>query len=302
MSNIISTKVKFVRNLKGIKFETHINSIEQKQVLDLCLNAINDCGMKCVSLTDMSEKVIDNLLARDLLEYEFVSSSDNKACANDGDVTIQVNNKNHIEVLAKAHNIYDAYSKAKNMDKKLCNKLHFAYSDKYGFLAPDIKNIGSGMSVEVKLILPAIAHIGALNKLPTVSDKLIFGINCLDTQSGLCVISTKATLGYTEKQICEITQNYIDKIVKLEIETCKNLSNESDDMEDKVCRAKAILNYCIKLNEIEAYGLLGNILIGINSGIEKDITSDKINKSLNCIKLYKNNFNQLAKEIQKILK
>lgn len=302
MSNVIYTKVKFARNLKDCKFESNISDKEQKEILKLCIDSVNSTGLKCVELNDISDKVIDNLLARDLLEREFVYAGTNKGYANKDNVTVQINSKNHIEIFAKENNIYDSYSKAKEIDKKLCNKLHFAYSDKYGFLTPDIKNIGSGMSVEVELLLPAIAQIGGLNKLPNVNDKLIFDIICLDRQSGLSIVKTRATLGYSEKQICELTKTYIDKIVKLEIETSKKLTEGSDDIEDKSCRAKAILKNCIKVSGSEAYILLGNILVGLNAGFENELTGEQINKALNCIKLYENNFKQLAKEIQKILK
>ncbi|MBQ8522920.1 MAG: hypothetical protein IJ458_04625 [Clostridia bacterium] len=302
MSNIIYSKVKFVRNLKDCKFETNIYDEQQKEILKLCLNATNACGLKCVPLSEMSKKVVGNLIASDMLEHDFVYASSNQGCAHDNDVTVQINNKNHIEIFSKHHNIYEAYSKAKEVDKKLCNKLHFAYNDKYGFLTPDIKSIGSGMSIETKVILPSLAQIYALDKLPNANEKLVFDLTYLDRQSGLCVIRTRATLGYTEKQICELTKTYIDKLIKLEIETAKKLSNDSDDVEDKFRRAKAILNNCLKISVSEAYVLLGDILVGFNAGIETQLTSNQINQALNCVKLYENDFKQLATELQKIFK
>jgi protein arginine kinase len=302
VSNIIYTKVKFVRNLKDCSFESNINDDEQNKILQLGLKAVSECGLKCLPLSDINKTVIDNLLAQDLLEHEFVYVSYNQGCANNGNVTVEINNKNHIEIFAKDKNIYDAYVNAKEVDKKLCNKLNFAYNDKYGFLTPDIKCIGSGMSVEIKIMLPALAQIGALSKLPNSNEKMVFDLTCLDRQSGLCLITTRVTLGYTEKQICELTKMYIDKIIQLEIETSKRLAEDSDDVDDKSRRAKAILKNCIKISGSEAYVLLGYILISINAGIEKECTAEQINNSLNYIKLYENNFNILAKEIQKILK
>lgn len=302
MSNIISTKVKFVRNLQDVKFETNIDNSNKSQVLKLCLEATNACDLKGMPLNDMSESVINNLLTREMIEPEFVYNCNSQGFANLDNVAIQINGKNHIEIFAKNTDIFTSYEKAKEIDKKLCNKLHFAYSDKYGFLTPDIKNLGSGMSVEIKLILPALAQIGALNKLPTINEKLNFDLTCLDRQSGLCVISTIATLGYTERQICELTKDYIDKIEKLEIETSKKLTKDIDEVTDKLQRAKAILTSCIKIGSAEAYVLLGNILIAINAGVEKEINYNKINEALNCIKLYENDFKNLAVNLQKILK
>jgi protein arginine kinase len=114
------------------------------------MDAVNSCGLKCVKLSDLGDKVVDNLLARELLEYDFVYEGSNQGYANKENVTVQINSRNHVEVFAIGTSILDAYSSAKEIDKNLCNKLNFAYSDKYGFLTPDIKNIGSGMSVEIK--------------------------------------------------------------------------------------------------------------------------------------------------------
>lgn len=301
MNNIIYTKVKFVRNLKNCNFESNIYDRQQVDILNLCMDAVNSCGLKSVKLSELGNNVVDNLLARELLERDFVYECFNKGYANKDNTTIQINSRNHIEIFAIENNIFEAYSMAKEIDKKLCNKLNFAYSDKYGFLTPDIKNIGSGMSVEIKVMLPALAKIGALDKLPNINDKLRFDIKCLDRKSGLCVIDTRATLGYTEKQICELSKTYIDKLLQLEVETSKKLSSESDDIDDKSRRAKAILKNCLKITAVETYVLVGDILIGMNAGVEKDITFEQVGNVLNIIKLYEKDFNSLAKEIQKIL-
>ena len=301
MNNIVYTKVKFVRNLKNCNFESNIYDRQQVDILNLCMDAINSCGLKSVKLSELGNNVVDNLLARELLERDFVYECFNKGYANKDNTTIQINSRNHIEIFAIENNIFEAYSMAKEIDKKLCNKLNFAYSDKYGFLTPDIKNIGSGMSVEIKVMLPALAKIGALDKLPNVNDKLGFDIKCLDRKSGLCVIITRATLGYTEKQICELSKTYIDKLLQLEVETSKKLSSESDDIDDNARRAKAILKNCLKITAVETYVLIGDILISMNAEIEKDITFEQVGNVLKIINLYEKDFNRLAKEIQKIL-
>lgn len=298
----IYTKVKFVRNLKDHNFESNIYDDEQKQILDLSLNALNQIGVKGMPLTQASKDVIDSLVAQGLLEQEFASYTPNRGLASINNTIIQINNNNHIEIIAKDINIVNAYNSAKDIDKKLCNKLNFAYSDKYGFLAPNIKDIGSGLTIEFKVILPSLAQIGALNKIPKAIDKLMFNITCLDRQSGMCIITTQATLGYSEKQVCELAQNYLDKIIKLEIETAKGLFSENkDDVLDKTKRAISILKSCIKITPFEAQGLLGYILIGVNAGAENNIKIEQINNALNIINLYENDYKKLAQEIQKII-
>ena len=132
---------------------------------------------------------------------------------------------------------------------------------------------------------------------------MIFQIIQIDANSGLYLVSTQSNLGYSEKQICELTSEYIDKIIKCEIEQSKHLSSDQDEVLDKCMRAKAIINSCIKISADELYELIGNILIAINGGVEHEITNDNINQLLNCINVPDaNNQKKLAKIIKNILK
>ena len=302
MSNIINTKIKFLRNLKDKKFNCNAQEKDKQEVLDICLKAVEQCGYKCAKLNDINKSAIAKLISSNHLEQEFIYKYTDTACSTIDDVTIQINGANHIEIFASDNNIDQAYIKVKPVDKALCNKLNFAYSDKYGFLMPDIKDIGSGMLIECLIILPALARVGSLNKIPNFIDKLSFDIVCVDRQSGLCKISTKSTLGYSEKQICELVKMYISKVLEYEVETSKRLGvQDEDEIKDRFCRASAILNNCIKISPAEAYCLLGDILIGVNSGLCNE-NIQKIINALNCINLYENNYKDLAKNIQKNIK
>ena len=46
MNNIINTKVKFVRNLHGVGFNTNTTPQIQSQNLKLAIDACSDCGLK----------------------------------------------------------------------------------------------------------------------------------------------------------------------------------------------------------------------------------------------------------------
>ena len=81
------------------------------------------------------------MLASGKLEKKFVKNISHKGYASNEDASVQINGINHIEIFATDLEILDAYSKAKQVDKMLCNKLHFSYSDKYGFLTPEVNNI-----------------------------------------------------------------------------------------------------------------------------------------------------------------
>ena len=303
VSNILYSKVKFVRNLKDIAYNTRLDNKGKQNVLKLCLDACNDCGFKGEEISKLNQSVIDNLIDENLLETDFVKEINFKGYASNDKASVQINGLNHIEILAVDSELYTAYQNAKQVDKALCNKLHFAYSDRLGFLNPQIDKIGSGMSVSVVVMLPALSKLNSINNLPKSCEKLMFKIEPINTKSGLYLITSGACLGYSEKDVCDLVKTYIDNVLKCEIEMCKNLAIDSDEILDKLMRAKAIINSAVKITTQELLCLLSDILIAINCGIEKGINANQI------IQLFKLAISQksidekyLAKLIKNILK
>jgi len=282
VSNVLWSKVKFVRNLHGIAFSSKITNKSKADVLKLSIDACSDCGLKSERLDAMSDKVIESLIVNGKLEKDFSANTNNKGYATDGESSVQINGKNHIEIISKDINLYNAYSKSKQIDKQLCNKLHFAYSDKYGFLNPDIKNIGSGMNISILIMLPALSQVNAISRLPKSSERLAFNIEPINIESGMYLITTGASLGYSEKQICQLTENYINNVLKCEVDMCKNIATDEAEVLDKSSRAKAIINSCMKITTQELYCLISDILIAINSGLEKDVDAKYIIKLMDC--------------------
>ncbi len=302
MNNIISSKVKFVRNLKGVAFNTNTNSKALNEVLKLSIDACNQCGLKAEMLSKINDKVIENLIETNTLERDFVNDIKHKGFATSDNATVQINGTNHIEIFSSDSDILTAYNNAKLVDKMLCNKLNFLYSDRYGFLSPELDKIGCGMQTETLVILPALSQANAIKKIPQYCEKLGFKIRQINNQNSIYLIVSNASLGYTEKQICELTSQYVNNVIKCEIEMCKNLANDTLEIVDKSVRAKAIINSCLKITDIELFKLIGDILIAINSGLEDDKLNKQINNLFNVIKNKNlNNSENLAKIIKNIL-
>ena len=303
VSNILCSKVKFARNLKDTLFNTKLDNKGKQNVLKLCLDACNDYGFRAEEISKLNQSVIDNLIDANLIETGFVKDDNFKGYASNDKASVQINGLNHIEILATDGDLYTAYQNAKQVDKDLCNKLHFAYSDKLGFLNPQIDKLGSGMCVSMAVMLPALTKLNSINDLPKSCEKLIFKIEPLNVKSGLYLITSGASLGYSEKDICNLTKTYIDNVIKCEVEMCKNLAIDGDEILDKLMRAKAIINSAVKMTMQELLCLISDILIAINCGIENSISKTEI------IQLFKLSTSQksidekyLAKAIKNILK
>lgn len=302
MSNIISSKVKFVRNLKGVPFNTNTNSNALNEVLKLAIDACNQCGVKAESLDKISDEIINNLIDSNLIEDDFVRDKNFKGFASNDCTTVQINSTNHIEIFSIDTDLLNSYNNAKSVDKMLCNKLNFLYTDRYGFLSPEIDKIGCGMQTETLVILPALKQLNYIKDLPQYCDKLRFEIYQINNQNAVYLIRSNATLGYSEKQICELTSQYVNNIIKCEVEMCKKLAIDKLEIMDKSARAKAIINNCLKITNMELFKLIGDVLIAINSGVEDNKLNNQINNLFNIIKNKNlNNQENLAKIIKNTL-
>lgn len=299
MSNIVSAKVEFCRNIKGFPFCSKLGE-KQSPMLELALNTCKELKLSTINLNDASDEVIESLKAKRLLDKDFVVSNCSGYASNaTNDTFVQIGYIDHIRVGGVGENIYLAYDNAKNLDKQLCNKLSFAYNDKYGFLTPQLKNIGSGMRVSVYLMLPAITQMRFTQIFKKASEKMPFEITNLS--NGLYLISTAGNLGFTEKQVLENMENYIKKILNLEMELSKQLAKNADEILDKSFRAKAILKSCILISNDELCELCGDILVAINGELEQEFNTEKICKLINNISTI-NNTNKNKKELAKNIK
>lgn len=303
MNNIVSAKVKFCRNIKGFPFCSKLGS-QQNSLLDLALKTCNQLNLSTTNLNDVGDDVIDNLKAKRMLDKDYVVTNCSGFATNStNDGFVQVGYIDHIRVGGLGENIYSAYDNAKNLDKQLCNKLSFMYTDKYGFLTPKLANLGSGIRVSVYVMLPAIERLNFTQIFKKACDKMAFEVANLS--NGLYQISTVGNLGFTEKQVLENTENYLKKIINLEMEASKQLAKNEDEILDKCARAKAILKNCILLSNDELCKLCGDISVAINSGLETEFDCSiicEIIKNISAINNTNKNKKQLAKNIKKHFK
>ena len=204
MSNIILTKVEFNRNVKDYAFKPKLSSVKRNKLVNLIEQTCEDCGLyKC------GEDKQEYLLAKHLINNHIAYMDKSNM------VAVEVLNTEHLTISSSSDDIYNSYGYAKKLDKTFCDKLHFMYDDKLGFLTSDITNIGSGMKISVKILLPALTKLEALNMLPKSQDRLRFKITNLG--NSVYLITSGASLGYSEKEICKLTSEYINTIIVEEL-------------------------------------------------------------------------------------
>ena len=198
-----------------------------------------------------------------------------------------INEEDHlrIQVFGAGLEIENIMNLAIEIDEKIGNLVNYAYHEKYGFLTSCPSNVGTGARASIMVHLPALTKTGNINKILDVVNNFgmnirgIYGENS-DSQGNMYQISTKQSLGISEKEIIKNIKLITEKIIEQERLARKYLSKNKLELEDKVYRSFGILNYSKKISSKECNELLSDIKLGTDLGIIKELTDLKVAKML----------------------
>ena len=284
-----STRIRFARNLQGIKF-----NLKTKEEIEQLENKIKDnlysigYGLKFLKLKDMDDITKMSLVEKNLISPDFVlkRNETGSILINDEEnICIMIGEEDHlrIQVFSSGLNLENTLNLAIELDEKIGDTLGYAISKKYGYLTSCPSNVGTGIRASVMVHLPALAKTrNTMKVLDAVSN---FGINIRgvygeNTQStgDMYQISNKQTLGMTEKEIVQNLKVIVEKIISQERQARRLLAKDSIDLEDVIYRSYGILSNCRKITSEETRDLLSYIKLGVDLGILKELTDSKIQK------------------------
>ena len=280
---VFSSKIKFVRNIKGIPFKTKMNENDINNLLEKVKFIVPSLGynLKFFKLSDMDEITIKSLNEKNLLSIEMISDDlDKKAIiVNDEEnICITVNEDDHIgiEVFSPGFDMQNTLNLAIEIDKKLDEQLGFSCSKKYGYLTVCPTNVGTGLKASVIVHLPALKETKNVSKiLNAVSN---FGMTINKCEEDFYEISNIQTLGITENQIVTNLESITKKVIEQERIARKYLCKNSVELTDKVCRAYGILTNAIKITQDEIGYLLSSVKLGVDLGLIDKIDDLKVKK------------------------
>ena len=281
---VISTRVRFARNIAEYKFPNIMSSKEKNNVIEKIGSSIDSSKYKILKMKDIDEITQESLKEKHLISKEFVANINGAIITNDDNsIVSMINEEDHLRIQSFGAGFCtrDCYQKLKEFTDELNEKVEFSENDNYGYLTSCPSNVGSGMRVSVMLHLPALAKLGLLNKLFSqvndigMSVRGMYGENT--TGSGnLFQISNGRTLGMTNENIISNLEAVITTIIEQE-RKARNVIKKNDYlMEDEVYRAYGILKYSRSISVEEALNLLSKVRLGISMEYIKDIALEKI--------------------------
>lgn len=280
---VISSRVRFARNIVGFKFSTLLNHEEVEKIIKLVDDNIDKSEYKLFKMVTIDKITQNSLKEKNLISNEMLDNLNGAIVINnDNSLVCMINEEDHlrIQTFESGFNIEKCYEKITEFTEDLENKLKFLKNDKYGYLTTCPTNVGSGMRVSVMVHLPALKKLGMLSQvLEQVSSigfsvRGIYGENS-ESIGNIYQISNRKTLGLKDKEIIDNLKLVITSVIESE-RKARNLLKKDITFIDEVYRAYGILKNSRIISVNEAMSLLSLLRVGVSTGIIDKINLEKV--------------------------
>lgn len=308
---VLTTRIRFARNIKGKKFTNNMSSHEKEDLLMY----IKDKLKNDYSVLKLSD--IDDITKKSLVETHTISkeliNEDNSAIIHDekNNIVVMINEEDHfrIQAFANGFDTEKTYKNIKEADKKIASNIEYATNKDYGYITACPTCIGTGMRVSVMLHLPSLEKIYALDRVFSNISNLgiairgMYGENS-NSECAIYQISNQKTIGMTEEEIIKKVNEVTSYLVKQERKAREMLETRIE-VKDDILRSYGILKYAELISKKEAMRLLSNIYLGINMNYIKDIDLSNIKELMDEIgistlrKKLKDNFSREEENIKR---
>lgn len=285
---VISTRVRFARNIAGINFINKCEKEDLENILNIAKDKLTTKELKFYRLNDMDDITRLSLVEKHCISPDILKKNTESTAIlinNDENISIMVNEEDHlrIQVISAGLQLDETLKLAYKCDNEMSKKIKYAYSKKFGYLTSCPTNVGTGMRVSAMLHLPALTMTRRIGKVLDVMNKI--GINVRgvygegsDAQGNLYQISNKISLGLSEEEIIQNLNTVIEKIIIQERNARKYLVEKGIEFEDRLSRAYGVLTNARKMSSKECNKLVSDVKLGIDLGIIKNVAPEKINQ------------------------
>ena len=283
---VISSRIRFARNIKGYRFPSIMDDVKRKEIINLLDKKIDKTSYSLLRMNNIDDINKLSLMEQHIISKVFVPNNMGAIITNkDNSIVAMVNEEDHLRIQSfeAGFNIDKCYKKLEEFTDSLEKKIDFCKSKKYGYITSCPTNVGSGMRVSVLLHLPALARIGLLNKLLDqaasigVSVRGLYGENT-NGDGYMYQISNQKTLGMTDENIMSGLKAIVTSIIEQERKAREVLKNGNVNFEDEIFRAYGILKNARVITEEEALKLLSKVRLGVSIKMIDDIKLENIQK------------------------
>jgi protein arginine kinase len=286
---VISSRVRFIRNLYDYPFPHVLSDEEDEEVKTIIIDAFtqlpDEYKFTVLRLNDVTSVEKNVLLERNILTKDYFDQKNGVVIlSDDGEVSAMVNEEDHLRFscIKPGHALKEAYQRVDSLDSVLENYLTYASSVEWGYLSSSLKNLGTGVRFSVLVHLPALELTSLLSETINLIMEKGFSVKAFhgsenNSLGDMYQISNRVSLGYNEDEILSHMNKLLKPLILLERKTREALyKKKKGEIEDKILRSLGVLKYCRMISIQEAIEHLSLIRLGISLGFVADIPLEKI--------------------------
>jgi len=277
---VISSRVRFARNLRNRAFPGWAKKAERTAILDLIRPRVEELPEMQDSfselLQDLSALEKQVLVERHLISREHAAKGVGSAVVMNRRQTlsIMINEEDHLRMqsIRSGLQLKQAFKLVDKIDSALESRLEFAYDQRLGYLTACPTNVGTGMRASAMLHLPGLVLSELINQVIQAVSKIGLAVRGLygegtEAMGNLFQISNQTTLGEKEDEIVSRLTKVIETIIEKEHDARQVLiQKKSNTLWDQIGRAYGVLTYAHAMSSKEALNLLSIIKLGVDLG------------------------------------
>jgi protein arginine kinase len=291
---VVSSRVRFARNLEGEKFPHHASAAEQQKILEIIQGVVETLpiskSMKFIRLKEVSS------LDRQFLTEHLLISAEHAAGLGEGAVAFDekeglsflVNEEDHLrlQVFRAGLGLKEAFQILSGIEQAFSGMLQFAKNTQLGYLTACPTNLGLALRASVMLHLPALVYTNRVAQVFQGVAQMgltVRGLQGESTQipSAFFQVSNQSSMGKKGMEVVGHVDRMARQLAEVELQTRKALfQQEGVKIQDRISRSLGTLKYAKMLTLQEALDGLSALRVGVEQNILKDLDLPSLNRVL----------------------
>jgi protein arginine kinase len=274
---ILSSRVRFARNLGGMPFPGLSTETQQGSVVNRVRGAMNEVpafrDADYIACDDLTPEDLSLLVERRLVSRDLAGGHRRRGVlvGRGESLTVMVNEEDHLRLqsMLSGLRLGEALDRLNEVDDILDARLNYAFDDTLGYLTACPTNVGTGMRASVLAHLPALV-------LTRRAKKVIQGVAAMnmsvrgfygegtEVMGNFFQISNQTTLGPDEHEIVSRLDQVVRQIIQYEEEAREVIWRSARlQLEDKIYRAYGTLSSARTISSEEVLSLASAVRFGV---------------------------------------
>lgn len=295
---VLSTRVRFARNVEGYAFTARAREGERLRVLAQVREALATMPaarggvLVRVDQLDAPDRLLlheRHVVSKELAGLDAELAPRSGAAVHVGTHhAVMVNEEDHlrIQALRSGLDLDRAFADAAALESELGERVPYAYHREFGFLTACPTNVGTGLRASVLMHLPGLVLTREITRVLTGLQQVgltyrgLYGEGS-DVVGNFFQISNQTTLGRSEDELLAYLESVLSHVIDKELEARRVLLRDAGYiLEDKLWRAYGTLRYARSLSFEEAMNLLSGARLAVGLKLMHGLSVYTLNELL----------------------